>query len=335
MQKPKEEDQQLISMAAALYYLDGISQDEIARRIYTSRSTVSRMLKRARDEKIVEIRIRFGTKRNTYYEEKLRETFGIEAIVLNNEAGVQGGELQRRGRELADSRVREALADWMRSHIHSGNTVGVTRGAIFYDIPEYLPEPGARGVSFVQLMGLESGAAGTHFARDVVTRLAERYRGRAWYLDAPLVFPNRAAREELYQVSTVAQTLAAARRADWLMTTVPRLAPGMKTHIWQGFAGPEEVEHLLSLGAVGAMFGRAFNLRGRFLDTALNRSIVSADPEALRSRPVLAVGYGKEYAAAVLGALRSGYPNTLITDQSCSEELFWLAEAGSGQENGG
>lgn len=332
MQKPKEENRQLISMAAAMYYLDGISQDEIARRIYTSRSTVSRMLKRARDEKIVEIRIRFETKRNAYYEEKLREKFGVEATVLNNETGMPGEKPQQgHAKELADSRIREALADWMQNHIHSGNTIGVTRGAIFYDIPEYLPDPGARGVSFVQLMGMESGAAGKHFARDVVSRLAGCYRGKAWYLDAPLVFPDQTARGQLYRVATVAEALAAARRADWLMTTVPRVAAGTETHIWQGFIGQDELEYMLYLGAVGAMFGRAFTVQGRFLDTTLNRSIVSADMEVLRSRPVLAVGYGKEYAEAVLGALRSGFVCALISDQDCMEEVFRLA----GQETGG
>ena len=43
----KDEQLHLLTEVAAMYFLDGLSQDEIAGKIYTSRSTVSRMLRQA------------------------------------------------------------------------------------------------------------------------------------------------------------------------------------------------------------------------------------------------------------------------------------------------
>ena len=48
----------LVYEAARLYYLEDATQAEIARRIGTSRPTVSRLLAAARDSGIVEVRVR-------------------------------------------------------------------------------------------------------------------------------------------------------------------------------------------------------------------------------------------------------------------------------------
>ena len=83
----REDHLHLLTEVAAMYFLDGLSQDEIAKRIYTSRSTVSRMLRQAREKNLVTVSIHFAPGRNHYYENKLQELFGIEAVVVNT-AGV-------------------------------------------------------------------------------------------------------------------------------------------------------------------------------------------------------------------------------------------------------
>ncbi len=321
MRDMDENSMQTLSTVAAMYYLGGDSQDEIARRFYTSRSTVSRMLKKARSCGIVDIKVNFCAGRNEYYEGRLRELFGVDAVVINSENAGIGA------RETIDEKVCRELATWMQTHLHAGNVVGVTRGSIFYDVAEYLKGTKLKNVFFAQLMGTEAPSAGRHYARDVVKRLSAVCSGRAYYLDAPLVFQGQEAREALFKVPTIAVTLSAVREASLLMTTIPRLVTGQETHIWQGFIDGAQFEEMIRMGAVGAMFGRAFNARGRFLDTELNRSIVGADMEVIRSRRILAVSYGAEFARAVLGALRSGYINDLITDSDCAKEVISLTES--------
>ena len=62
----------LIAKAARMYFLDGRSQDDIARVLGTSRSNVSRMLGAARDLGIVEIRIQDERGRNGDLEAEVR-----------------------------------------------------------------------------------------------------------------------------------------------------------------------------------------------------------------------------------------------------------------------
>jgi len=58
---PAPRDRLSLIKAARMYFLDGRSQDDIARAIGTSRSNVSRMLSAARAQGVVEIRVHDST----------------------------------------------------------------------------------------------------------------------------------------------------------------------------------------------------------------------------------------------------------------------------------
>ena len=53
----------LLARVASLYYEDNLTQAEISRHVHTSRSTVSRLLRQARDSGIVEITIHYPWRR--------------------------------------------------------------------------------------------------------------------------------------------------------------------------------------------------------------------------------------------------------------------------------
>ena len=72
---------------AEWYYLDGLNQSEIAKKLGVDRSMVSRMLAEARKQNIVEIRIRRPLSTNHELEEKLGQQFNLhKACVLVNNA---------------------------------------------------------------------------------------------------------------------------------------------------------------------------------------------------------------------------------------------------------
>ena len=53
-------DADLITEVAGLYYINRLTQEDLARHFGTSRSTISRLLKQAHDAGIVEIHVRRG-----------------------------------------------------------------------------------------------------------------------------------------------------------------------------------------------------------------------------------------------------------------------------------
>ncbi|NIO68840.1 MAG: helix-turn-helix domain-containing protein, partial [Anaerolineae bacterium] len=74
---------ELLAQVASMYYEDNLNQDEIARRIDTSRSTVSRILQEAREAGVVEITVHYPWKTVPEIEEDLIARFHLrQARVL-------------------------------------------------------------------------------------------------------------------------------------------------------------------------------------------------------------------------------------------------------------
>lgn len=88
---PPKRDQQLLIEAARLYYLENLDQGEVGERLGLSRSAVSRILARAKDEGIIEVRI-IGddyVPRNRELEARLMSAYGLREAQV-----AQTGELQ-------------------------------------------------------------------------------------------------------------------------------------------------------------------------------------------------------------------------------------------------
>ena len=77
-----------LARAARLYFVDGLSQKEVADKMQTTRSNVSRMLTAARERGVVQIRILDSAGRDHDLEEQLMDQFGLsEALVARFEPG--------------------------------------------------------------------------------------------------------------------------------------------------------------------------------------------------------------------------------------------------------
>src|SRR5215210_65530 len=80
---PSEEERFHLADVAQLYYVDDLTQEQIARRIGVSRSNVSRMLKEALDRGLVEIRIHHPLQTVPTLHHALCERFGLrDSLVL-------------------------------------------------------------------------------------------------------------------------------------------------------------------------------------------------------------------------------------------------------------
>ena len=66
---------------AELYYRDGLSQQEIAKKLHTSRTSISRALIQARNEGYVQIRIQYPEQSDLALERKLEEKYGCFQIM--------------------------------------------------------------------------------------------------------------------------------------------------------------------------------------------------------------------------------------------------------------
>ena len=81
---------ELMMQAASMYYQEDMTQAEIARELFLSRTKVSRLLKLAKEQRKVEIRICGGAQRNSFLERLFKEQFGLKEVLILADCQWQG-----------------------------------------------------------------------------------------------------------------------------------------------------------------------------------------------------------------------------------------------------
>jgi DNA-binding transcriptional regulator LsrR (DeoR family) len=155
--------------------------------------------------------------------------------------------------------------------------------------------------------------------------LASVYGGEYRYLHAPLIVEDAHAREVLLQEPRIRETLSLARRADVALVGIGAPSPEVYSLLRAGYLDREALAQLRAQGVVGDICARHYDAHGRVLDIELNRRIVGIELEALHDiEQVIGVAGGEAKAEAILGVLRSGHVNVLITDDVTARKVLAL-----------
>ena len=295
--------------ASRLYYELGETQNRIADLLGVTRPQVSRLLKRAREEGIVEIRIVDRTSDDSPAGETLRERFGLRDIhMAPSLAGPE--ELNRR-------MIARLAAQVVRSVVRDGAVVGVGDGASVSATADAMLElttPVAATV--VPLCG---GYWTTGPAREPFRRVAEALVTSPQGLLAPGLVDDATTKRALYAHAGVQAILGLWERLDVALF-------GIGGRIWSPATFGESVVHEIDAdGAVGEVLISPFDIAGRFLGDALRDRVIAYDARDLGRVPVsVAVGGGPSKVRPILGALRAGIINTLVTDIRTAEAVMDL-----------
>jgi DNA-binding transcriptional regulator LsrR (DeoR family) len=311
---PAPRDRVALIKAARMYFLDGRSQDDIARVLETSRSNVSRMLSAARAPGIVEIRVHDQTMRATELEQALRERFGLAHVRVA--AFRPGSDVRAAAGDLA--------AQWLDESLRDGQVLGLSWGTSLQAMVAATTVDKPRSVEVVPLVGglsaAESLVAGQELVRDLAGRLGATYR----YLHAPALLRSETAREALLAEPAIRDVLARASAADVAMVGIGAVGTGSSNDIIAGLGlSPAELEEFLAKGPVGDTCGRFFDAEGRPIRGVVHDRVLAVDLEELRRIPVVVgVATGAEKAPGVLGALRGKIIDGLVTDAGLALTLI-------------
>jgi DNA-binding transcriptional regulator LsrR (DeoR family) len=304
---------------AALYYADQVTQEELSQRFGMSRAKIGRLLKRAREEGIVEIRVRPHPGVAVEIEQELIRRFGIDRLILA--ADHRDLDIQRSGlAALVAAHLNRLLRDGMIVAVGMGRNVGAVADGIV--------SPNQRSVTFVSAIGGSLRAGEIMNPDHICRRLAARFGGESETLYAPALVENTTVRAVLMQNETVRQTLDRARRADIALIGVGDLSEDSNM-VRMGWFTPQEITEARLSGTIGDMMGYDFfDIQGKPTSTPMQERIMGLTTAELRRIPdVIAVASESTKAAGILGALRTGTINTLATSLSNAHTVLSLDHA--------
>lgn len=306
----------LLIQVAEKYYIEQLTQAQIAELYNISRSTISRLLSRARDEGIVRIQIVRPQIRQTRLERRLCEQFGLkDAIVI----GIQHASSQP---DEVRHLVGVEAAPFVDQLIKPNMLVGVGRGRTLAELAYGLSKLATpRNITLVQLLGDIDIKHSLARGAEITRLLCEVYGGAGYFLNAPALVPDRQIAQVLMQSSNIQQLSALYDRLDLAIVGIGALHNSPL--VLAGLLGEPEIARLAEAGAVGDICGHFYTVHGTLVDDAYPGTSIGISWEQLRACPQrIIIATGTEKVAPILGLLRIRMIDVLVTDSSTAEQVL-------------
>jgi len=300
--------------AAWLYYVEDMTQEQIARFMNISRAKVIRLLASARDNGIVRIRIEDRASEQIALERQLVAAFGLaDAVVVPAPA------------DEADitTVVGHAAGTYLTDQLKDGMSIGVGWGATLHMSLKALGGQPCQRLSVVSLLGGMTHSRAVNPSA-VARRIADAFGADCYQLTAPVMVADESVRAALWSEPGLRELLERARRVDLALVSVGDVSEEA-TLFRQGLLPRSALASLQAAGAVGDVLCHFIDAEGKVVDHPVNRRVVAVDLDDLRRVPriVVAAG-GRRKVAAIRAALKGTGAGVLITDEGAARGLLGI-----------
>ncbi len=314
----KRLDQQRMWQAARLYYEQNRTQDEVARALNTSRPMVSRLLQRARAEGIVQIKI---TDPNAHCADLQKVLLAVtplaDAVIVPAEADAA---------DLARRRVGQAAARYLERALHSGDIVGIGWGRTLYEAVNAL-DPGRKAhITVVPLLGGLGQISPVFQVHEIARRLAEAFGGTWQNLYAPAIAESDEIAASLLRSADGKQVTALWQRLSTAVVGIGDVDFGKEMQmLFVDYLDARAQARLKKCHAVGDICVRFFDIAGKPCPDVIPGVLGMPLERLKQTRRVIGVAGGISKAESILGAVRGGYIDVLITDEPAAQRILEIA----------
>ena len=312
--------EELLLRVAWFYYKDELTQDEIARRLSVSRASVGRMLDRARKVGLVSINLNADHLDAFEVSSELRRTFGLtEALVVPDH------DKEPADHHLLNARLGLGGAQFMSTHLRPGGTLGVGWGET---VSRVIASTNFGAVGPVHMVTLTGGVDG--YLQTILSSKGESgtepEATTATIIPTPIVASTPRLAAALKAEPAIQQVLTQACGVDQAIVGVGTPAADA-TIVQMGYLAADDVRLLHDRGVVGDILGQFFDADGRVVNLPIHERRIGIELSDLASIPkVVGVAGGLHKAEAILGALRGGFLDVLVTNELVALRLLQLQQ---------
>lgn len=311
----KDLDRKASDMArsAWLYYAEELTQGQIAEKLGISRSTVIRLLQRARQIGLVTISLSESSD-IFEVERDLEAHFGLKKVRIVPDA--EDGDMQRRW-------IGKVAAETLQEMARRDSVIAVSWGQTLRSMADSLQgEASAPGMQIVALIGgLHNADKGTN-PYEVADLVGQFFGAPARALYAPVYVRNAETAAGLVSDPGLAEALDMARRAALVVFGIGTLEDDA-TMLRLGYVNATEKDFLRRQGAVADIACRWIDAEGT--PVALPHTIhpIGISLNDLKQIPDrLMVAGGERKLDAIRACLRGGYATHLITNEGIAVALL-------------
>jgi len=313
-------DFKLMVKVSTLYYKDGLTQDDISKKLKISKYQVNRILKRAVETGVVQISINDSLANVTEYEEKLERQFNLKRAIVVDNSGLSDKELK--------TKMGQAAANYLLEIIKNNDIIGVAWGTTVNEVINHLPNKINKNVEIIQVTGGVHQLSVNLNCQDIARRLAAIYGVEPHLIYAPAIVESPELHDMLLNEPSIKETFNFFNKINVALVGIGAIFPKVtSSFIETGSLNSDDLEKLKLNHAVGDVFSHFFDIYGKISDPGIDSRMITISTDDLFKIPYsIGVAGGEAKAEAILGAIRGRYVNILITDSKAAARILKLVK---------
>ncbi|MEM9708262.1 MAG: sugar-binding transcriptional regulator [Pseudomonadota bacterium] len=298
--------------AAWLYYIDGMTQSEVAKKLGVNRIMVTRLLSEARSRGEVMIRVKSSIAPLMDLERQLETRFGLDRVIV---APLSAPDID------PTKAIAAAAGAYVSGLMASNLTVGVGWGRTLQTMLPFVEGRALQGVRVVSLLGGIAQARRfnpTEFA----WQFAELFSAEGYLIPAPALVDSVQTKHALLEQCGLDAIFQMAETCDVALLSCGGIT-SLTTSYRVGHVSEAERQSMIEAGVVGDVLYNFLDAKGQPARHPVNDRTVAMPLERLsRIDNKVLISGGAEKVAIVAAALTSLTPKTLITDETTALQLL-------------
>ena len=311
-----EEDEQLRVRVAWLYFMEGLTQADIAAKLGITRLRANRLLGEARESGLVNIQINARLASCVALERQLVQETGLKDAVVVPTLGDP---------DQIPAVLGRATAEYLARHLGENRVrgLGIGWGTTLRETIRHLRSANLTDLSINSMMGgLTYGLELNTF--EIASEFARRVNGQCNYLAAPIYAGSPRSRDTILAQDVFQETFQRLATNDVALLSAGDLSR-RSLLIRYGLPRDVTVESLRAAGAVGDIMGTFLDARGQPVRHVVNKRVIAAPVEMLRDIATVIVASGGLNKTAILAAVvRARLCSVLVIDEATARAALGL-----------
>ena len=332
LDKVYEQSTNLIVKAAFYYYIEGMSQSEISELLGISVPTVSRILKKAKDKRIVEFNIPEQYVDCVYLETKLKKITGLKEVIISP--------CIESRQDITENEVKKNVAlEGARYHqriIRKEDILGIAWGRTMYYLIHYLNPSQKTGTSFVTLHGSITEAVSNTDPRTLVSRASMAFGGNRYSLLSKALLDSKEQLEKIWNSENGKNLKALFEKITISISGVGSWFPELNSPLArEEYLSGDNIKKLQEKNICADIMLHFIDRNGKECETELKYKTLTISLETYRKIPVKIVAASGSYKAdSILALLRGNLVDVLIMDYELAKTVSLKLDCNKGKDNG-
>lgn len=309
----------LIYQVAHLYYIEELTQTEISKKLNISRPTISNLLKKAKESKIIEIKINYPNNQILKKQNLLTELFPDTQIFVT-ESGTSDLDTKKL--------VGKTCAEYISTQLKYVNSIGIGWGSTLHEVVEAIEVSNGKDIDIFPLIG----GVGTNqlqlHSNQLTFQLAQKLNSTHYYLYAPAVTDNETSKNYFMKNNMISDLLSDARNVDLAIVGIGNPSKN-SNYSKMKILSSDDLLYIDKNNIIGDILTTFYSSNGEVGAQNISDKMigVSFDDLLVKSTKKIGVATGTQKTQIIQIVLEKQLFNTLFIDDSLADSLINLYES--------